>query len=192
MKWNVICACYDLATTSQHLHAISSLLFVNIEIAIINNFVSFARFLHAMNRLDRIVFDEAHLLLTASHYRSKIVDLSVLRRISCSLICMTITLSLFVESKMKHLLHFTQCEILRASNDKFNLKYRVQSLSSTIDDSCDEKKLIHQTTKICMQNIEKWRFNSSARDMCYVRQTIIDRLLTKRLSCNFYHEKFSS
>ena len=192
MKWNVICACYDLDTTSQQMHAVFSLLLMNIETTITSNFVSFARFLHATNRLNRIVLDEAHLLLIASHYRSRIVELNVLRRVFCSLICMTITLSSFVELKIKKLLHFTQCDILRASSDKLNLKYCVQSLTSTNDDSCDEKELIEQTIEICMQNIVLWNIMSIAREICYVRLKIVNRLLTKSLSCEFYHEKLSS
>lgn len=88
-------------------------------------FVSFARQLHAIGRLDRFVLDEAHLLLTAAHYRTNLPAIAGLRRLRCPFICMTGTLPPFGEAESRELLYFTQSETLRASSDRANLKYRV-------------------------------------------------------------------
>jgi len=104
----------------------STLLLMNIETIVTLDFLVFARALHALNRLDRIILNEAHLLLIVAHYRCQIVVIEILRRVLCSFVCMTITLFSFVELKMKTLLHFIQCDTLRVNSDQLNLEYRVQ------------------------------------------------------------------
>jgi hypothetical protein len=68
-EWDVACACYDAAVTPQQVHAVPALLLVDIETAVTPDFLAFARALHALDRLDRMILDEAHLLLTVAHYR---------------------------------------------------------------------------------------------------------------------------
>lgn len=121
-EWGVVCACYDTAVTPQQLHAVPTLLLVDIETAVTPYFLAFARALHALDRLDRMVLGEAHLLLTAAHYRRQIVAIGVLRRVPCPFVCMTATLPPFAEHEMKILLHFSQCDTLRASSDRPNLE----------------------------------------------------------------------
>jgi len=95
-----------------------------------------------------MILNEAHLLLIVAHYRRQIVVIKILRRVLCSFVCMTITLLSFVKLKMKILLHFIQCDTLRASNDRPNLEYRVQWLKTIKKISCREKKLVAKTMKI--------------------------------------------
>lgn len=192
MKWNVLCVCYDFNIILDQIYAMSNLLLMNIETTITIKFVSFVRILHAMNRLNRIVLDESHLLLTTTHYRRKIVDLSVLRRISCLFVCMTIILLFFVELQLKTLLHFTQCETLRANNDRSNFKYRVQSLNFK-SNFCREKNLISRVAQICMQNMQKWTSILTTREICYVRRkVVVEKLLTTKLNCLFYNANLFS
>ena len=155
LKWKVLCVCYDSVITSQQLHAISSLLLMNINRAITLEFLTFARVLHATNRLNRIVLNETHLLLTIAHYRSRVIVVELLRRIFCLFVCMTITLLSFVEQQMKQLLQFTYCETLRVSNDRFNLTYQMQILFFSLESSCDEKELIDETIEICMKYVKR-------------------------------------
>jgi len=102
----VACAYYDVVATSQQMHAMSSLLLVDIETIVIVDFLTFARALHAMDWLDRIVLDEAYLLLTTGHYWRQIVAIGVLRRVPCPFVCMTTTLPSSAKLEVKTLLHF--------------------------------------------------------------------------------------
>ena len=50
---------YDFFVTSKQLHAIFSLLFVNINDVVAFDFVRFAKSLHANERLNRMIFVRA-------------------------------------------------------------------------------------------------------------------------------------
>ena len=65
----VSCAVYDPVFSPHQLHALPTLLLVDIGFAVDESFVFFVTRLHALGRLNRLFFDEAHLLLTARHYR---------------------------------------------------------------------------------------------------------------------------
>ena len=147
---NVSCAVYDSVFSSHQLHALPTLLLVDIGLAVESSFVSFVVKLHASGQLDRLFLDEARLLLTASHYRWHIGVVNQLRRVSCPFVCMTVILSPFVELELKNLMHFTQFETLRASSDRSNLCYCVRSVASA--DVFREELLLDETTRICMQD----------------------------------------
>lgn len=68
----MICGSYDSSMTTDRLHAVPSLLLVDVERAASNEFITLARALHAVDRLNRIVLDESHLPSTAAHYRHQL------------------------------------------------------------------------------------------------------------------------
>ena len=143
---NVPCAVYDPVFSPHQLHALPTLLLVDIGLAVEDSFVSFVAKLHASGRLDRLFLDEAHLLLTASHYRRHIGAVNQLRRVPCPFVCMTATLPPFAELELKNLMHFTQFETLRASSDRPNLCYCVRSVAFA--DVSKEELLLNETTRI--------------------------------------------
>ena len=146
---------YDSFFIRDQLHAISSLLFVNIENVVTFDFVEFAQSLHVNDRLNRIVLNEAHQLLIISHYRQKMFLIFQLREIFASFVCMTITLSLIVEMNFKQTLHFIRCDMMRFSSDRSNFQYCVQTVSPSNDRSSGLiNSLISEAIRICMQNIE--------------------------------------
>lgn len=51
------------------MYIVPSLVLVNVEIAVTPAFYAFVKQLLDMDRLDRLVIDEAHLILTATDYR---------------------------------------------------------------------------------------------------------------------------
>ena len=72
----------------------SNLLLINIEIVVILNFLVFARFLHIINRLNRIVLDKTYFLFITKYYCRKIIIVEMLRRISYLFVCIITILSL--------------------------------------------------------------------------------------------------
>ena len=133
-----------------------------------------------------------------NHYRQKIFFIFQFREIVVSFVCIIVTLSFIVELNFKQMLHFIRCNIVRVNNDRFNFQCCVQTISSS--NNCSFKNinsLINETIKICMQNIDIWKtivfFDqiSIARDIVYVRNKQMNKILTKIIDCEFYHEIFS-
>ncbi|KAL8689011.1 MAG: hypothetical protein Q9218_005217, partial [Villophora microphyllina] len=195
--WGIVHAIYDPCSTPQQLHAVPTLLLVDIETAVTPGFLSFARALHAIGRLDRFVLDEAHLLLTASYYRTQLPAVAGLRRVHVPFICMTGTLPPFASSELEKILYFTHCERLRASSDRPNLEYCVQSLGAPPTGSGHHEHLLKSTVAACMQDIKQWSSrpvspsSSAARGICFVRVKTLGDQLAKRLGCQFYHGDLS-
>ena len=113
----------------ERLHAVPSLVLVDVETAVTPAFHAFARELLARDRLDRLVIDEAHLILTAAGYREHLGLLGALRQIACPLICLTATLPPSGELDLKQSLFLSRPVIHRVSSDRPNLEYCVQSIA---------------------------------------------------------------
>ena len=145
---------YDSIFTSHQLHALSTLLLMNIDNVVNESFVTFVASLHALSRLNRLMFDETHLFLIARHYRLRIEIINQLRRILCLFVCMTITLSFFVELKLRNLLHFTRSKSVRANNDRSNLQYCVQIVNELNDNRFKNDQLLNEIVRICMRDMK--------------------------------------
>ena len=153
-KLNILCAVYDPVFSFHQLHALPTLLLINIELVVEDSFIFFVANLHAMSQLNRLFLNKTHLLLTARHYRRNIGAINQLRRVPCLFVCMTATLSSFAEHKLKNIMHFTQSESLRASDNRPNLCYFVQSVPSANAAVFKKKLLLNETIRICMQNMQ--------------------------------------
>jgi superfamily II DNA helicase RecQ len=73
-------------------HHSSPLVFVSAERAVQSRFRAFVTGLDAREALDRIVFDESHLILTASDYRPKLKLIRGLRTLRCQFVFLSATL----------------------------------------------------------------------------------------------------
>ncbi len=60
-----------------------ALLFIDVDCATTDHCRAFLRALQENGRLDRIVLEEAHLVLTASHYREQLGKLGYLCNLAC-------------------------------------------------------------------------------------------------------------
>jgi len=188
-EWGIACLCYDPASTPSQLHAVPALLLVDIETAVTSSFLAFVQNLHAVGRVDRLVLDEAHLLLTASHYRESIGAIGMLRKIRCPFVCMTATLPPSAEAEVRRILNFTRPECRRESSDRPNLEYCVQLLEPPMKKQPREDTLFHAVTAVCEQDISGWKEsgNTTARGICYVRNRDSGGRIAAVLKCHFYH-----
>ncbi|CAO3682565.1 unnamed protein product [Umbelopsis ramanniana] len=75
----------------DHLHG-CPLIFVAVEQAVQPGFQAFLNRLHFSNQLDRVVFDECHLIITAASYRPAMADLPQLRQLPVQMVFLTGTL----------------------------------------------------------------------------------------------------
>jgi superfamily II DNA helicase RecQ len=108
------------------LHAVPPLLFVDVDNAQRPGFEALLGSLHRHGRLE-----EVHLLLTASHYRERLLLIAQLRRYSCPFVCLTATLRFGSGGELKGLLNFSMPDVLRASSDRLNLCYEIRQLPAS-------------------------------------------------------------
>jgi len=171
-EWNISFGLYENTWAQpERLHAVPSLLLIDVEIVSSPSCIGFLHRLQAEGRLDRIVLDEAHLLLTAAHYRACLILLAVLS----------------AELELRQMLNFTTAETLRASNDRSNLQYLIQRVPErgTVHES-----LVEEVIRICNIDLQRWRdvdMQTSARSICFVRSKRVGLTLAERLDCSFYH-----
>lgn len=103
------------------------LVIISAETATSRDFLPRARALGS--RIDRIIFDEAHLIYTASHYRKDFQRLRALTTLGRPLVFTTATLSPQTLNGITDRLSLLESpRVIRASINKPNLQYRVKSL----------------------------------------------------------------
>ncbi len=192
-EWGLEPLCYSRTTCDEgRLHAVPSLVFVDVDSAVTQSFRAFLQRLQKTGRLDRIILEEAHLLLTASHYREQLGLLGVLRNIGSPFVFMTATLPPSAEMELKDLLHFTQLEVLRAESDRPNLQYRIQLLPNRPRDCSRADTLVAEAVTICKQDARHWLAEAGSRPMtargiCFVRTKALGSRIQSQLGCHFYH-----
>lgn len=76
-------------------------------------------------RLDRIILDEAHLILTAGYYREQLCLLGYLRILRCLFICLTATLPPCAEPNLRKALYLSRLRIIHGRNCCYNLRYSI-------------------------------------------------------------------
>ena len=181
------------------MHAVPSLLLVDIGDAVTPVFFSFLRALHAIGRVDRIILDEAHLLLTAAYYSKELPAINSLRQVHVPFVCMTGTLPPFASFELEKQLYMTQCERLRASSNRPNLEYRVQSIDPAKPGLERNQSLLEYAESACMQCTRQWSLSressqpssdpwEGARGICFVRNKDLGDKLAKALRGHFYHD----
>ena len=207
----------EMSYSADRLHAVPPLLLVDIDNAFSANFRALLVELSSQGRLDRIVLDEAHILLTASHYRYSLKDIAGLRSFECPFVCLTGTLPPTAEFDLKHMLHATTPRIIRASGNRPNLQYLVEeshwdrSVHATRDDALIARavevgqRLIRtlesmqaggtrkddtrkdNTRKDDTRKDDTRKDNTSGRGILYVRTKDIGQRISQQLNCYLYH-----
>lgn len=100
-------------------------MFITVEAAGSKSFRAYAYKLAAAQDLDRIVFDKAHLTVTASDYRQAIVDLALLRGVRTQFIYLTATLPPTMQATFKEQNNLVHPKVVQASTNQRNLFYMV-------------------------------------------------------------------
>ena len=62
----------------DRLYTVPTLVFIDIDNTVILHFLAFLRQLHDISHIDRLILDEAHLVLTTSDYRENLGLLGIL------------------------------------------------------------------------------------------------------------------
>lgn len=181
----------------ERLHAVPPLVLVDVETAVSSTFITFVRQLHESNRLDRLVLDEAHLVLTSADYRENLGLLGVLRHVRCPFVCLTATLPPIAELDLKQSLFLSYAVLLRGSSNRPNLEYCVYFLQYTSELYTSHELWAHSVLQLYEDDLRQWRSmagdgESTARSLCYVRLKSVGAYLAERLGCDFYHAGLSA
>jgi len=153
------------------------LIFVGSESATSAQFHAFIRTLESEQRLDQIVLNECHLLLTESDYRPSLLALKGLSRFTCQIVCLTATLPPLRESELARKLLLTAPTIIRKPTLRVNLQYTVVRLP--------QKEFEIQVMERVVEAIQSLGFRD--RILCYVRTVQEAEHYAKVINCEAYY-----
>ncbi|MCJ1485470.1 hypothetical protein MMC06_005644 [Schaereria dolodes] len=186
-EWNVSHTHYHPSMADERLHAVPLLLFIDVEQVSSVDFQTLLEALARHGRLDHIILNEAHLMLTASYYCQELRHLITLRQFPCPFIYLTATLPPPAERDLKWSLSFTAAEMLRVSSDRPNLQYCIQYLTTLTLHTVSSDPLIDKAVTICIRDQQRYIWNPDARFVCYICRKQVGERLAAHLGCHLYH-----
>jgi hypothetical protein len=159
------------------------LVFVGVEHAGEGSFFQYLYDLHQARQLDRIVFEEAHLVLTAESYRRAMSRLVALRAIPVPCIYLTATLPLYLRDQLFQRHHLTTVTEIRGSSRRGSLRYRIQHLER------GQPNIITGTADIVQALwAEKYAtLGAHQRCLIFTRTKQDSEQLAGLLGCDYYH-----
>ncbi|KAN0099057.1 P-loop containing nucleoside triphosphate hydrolase protein, partial [Hyaloscypha variabilis] len=119
-EFNIPCSVYEEARTFENLTLVS------IETIVTSSFIRQVQQLITSSKLDRIIVDECHLLITARSYRSIMFRFRELLVLRTQFVFLTGTLPYSFEDELKRSLLLDNLSIIRASSTRLNISYRVR------------------------------------------------------------------
>lgn len=172
--------CQEWAADHQT-HA--ALVFLSVEAAASEEGRQYLFELHHARQLRRIVIEEFHLIITASHYRRAMGQLALLRSIPVQFVYLTATLPPSMEDELFKRHYLTQVHTIRASTRRGNLKYGVRRLMPRQQDIFKESASI-------LQQLWQEQFGSTSgphRAIIFTRTRTGADDLAALLGCRSYH-----
>ena len=155
------------------------LLLVSAEVASSSDFIGYCRRLNYQGRLDRIVMDEAHLLITAAGYRSKFRDMRLLRDICTPFVFLTATLPPCFEADLNHEMGLINPTYRRMHTGR-PLKYVVKECSAQLS-------LMYAVVDEINTHMKIHQDNPDARFIVYSNSIDQCKLIAQRLGCKAYY-----
>jgi superfamily II DNA or RNA helicase len=157
------------------------LVFVTVEAACTEQFRTYAHKLAATQDLGRIVFDEAHLTITASDYRQAMVDLALIRNVRTQFVYLTATLPPTMQATFEEQNNLVNPKVIRASTNRRNLFYMVQRATG-------RGSLLEEGARRARDAWENSQLLDRARDkiILYVRTKEDAATLAELLCCSQY------
>ena len=157
-----------------------SLIFVSVETAVTADFQFFLKDLQSQQKLDRIVFDECHLIITAASYRYHMHLLKQLRLINTQFIFLSATLSAKLQKDLEEHIMIQQNTVIRAQTVRHNISYRVSYFESMREESQFSEL---QSTLISFIKT----FSAQDRVLIYMMSKASAERLRTFLNCAIYH-----
>ena len=169
---------WDQTHESTHLGS-SPLILVSVEQAVHLNFRTFLLRLQLAQQLDRVVFDECHLILTAKAYRKRMALVPTLREIHCPMVFLTGTLPLSMEEDFQQTMFLSHPRLVRSLATRRDLSYEVVPSPPHQD--------FLSGFAIPRIQYEGTQLPPSDRAIVYCRTKAITEKIAGILQCPFYH-----
>ena len=171
----------DISIYEEEKEKISSIVLVSIETISNSEFFLYLKKLEQLEKLDRIIFDEAHLIITSANYRFQMHSLKRLRIFATQFVFFSATLPDQVLSDLEKSMVISNNTILRTSTIRNNISYRVKVFPKEVRQESERfeevlKTLIDLTVD----------FEVSDRIIIFVMDTNTAKNLSKYLECRYY------
>ncbi|OBT70933.1 hypothetical protein VF21_10102 [Pseudogymnoascus sp. 05NY08] len=133
--FNIPCVAYEEGPRGlgQGVEA-SSLILISIETMVREDFVFYLRNLIEDSKLDRIIVDECHLLLSSSSYRSIMYRFIEILLLPTQFVFLTGTLPFAYEVELKQTLKLESLSVIRAPTSRGDISYNMRLYTSPSDE----------------------------------------------------------
>ena len=161
----------------------NALLIASLDQAVGVGFQSHLHKLDAAGQLNSIVFDESHLILTASNYRERMERVKQLRNLSCQLVFLTGTLPVCMVDAFTEKLLLSRAVVIRGVSVRKDIRYTVKQCEGEGGDMVD---VAVQTIK-AMLRAAPFAEEPEARAIAYTRTKAQADEVARRLVCPVYY-----
>lgn len=158
------------------------LLLVSVESACSKELRGHLLRLQRQDRLDRIVLDEAHMVLTDSSYRELLRQVCQVRRTLVPFLALTATLPPSREAALSEALFLDHPLVMRQSVDRPNLRYRVYAQADLPNLDARQGGLLEAAAWMLQIPVA-----ANNRSICYVRTRDEADALASLVGCASYH-----
>jgi len=157
----------------------AKLVIMSVEWAVSKDFMNYVAGLHLSEQLDRIVFDECHLVMTAAGFRDAMHKLKNLG-LPVPLILLTATLPPTIVKEFEKALVIMRPMYIRGCTGRSNFSYPVER--------CDGAEL---NARVCEMVAESMKdLGGDERIVVFCRSVKKCEKLAEMLNCNMYHSRY--
>ena len=171
----------DISIYEEDKEKISFIVLVSIETISNFEFFLYLKKLEQLEKLDRIIFDEAYLIVTNVNYRFHIHSLKRLRIFVTQFVFFSITLPDLILSELEKSMILIKNVVLRTFTIRDNISYRIKVFSKNIK---EENERFEKVLKTLIDLIVD--FEVSDRIIIFVINTNTARKLSEYLDCKYY------
>lgn len=159
---------------------------ISIETIVSNSFISLVQGLINNNSLDRIIFDECHLLISASSYRSIMFRFKEMLALPTQFVFLSGTLPLIFEDFIKTDLSLNSLSIIRSNCSRPNISYKASAYISYNK----EKQL--EEIALFISNFQSKEFlTKEDKILIFCSSEIEVELVSTYLNCSFFYSSLS-
>ena len=171
----------DISIYEEDKEKISFIVLVSIETISSSEFFLYLKKLEQLEKLDRIIFDEAHLIVTNANYRFHIHSLKKLRIFVTQFVFFSITLPDLLLFELEKSIILIKNVILRIFIIRDNISYRIKVFSKNIKEENEKFKEVLKTLIDLIVD-----FEISDRIIIFVMNTNTARKLSEYLDYKYY------
>lgn len=137
-------------------------------------FLHYARGLELSRSLAHLFFDECHVAITDTSYRKRLRDLWQLRYLNCPFTCLTATLMVALEGKLRKQLMLPETQIFRRSTMRPRIRYEVVNSGRMAP------------MKVAIDMVKGQELARGEKGVVYVRTYAVGVTVSDQLGCAFY------